>query len=500
VTVYLVGAGPGDPGLLTLRAAELLSRAEVVVHDRLVDRRVLAMAPASALLVDVGKRSGASDGALAQEEINALLVELASRRGPVVRLKGGDPYVLGRGGEEAIALGAAGVDYQVVPGLSSAVAVPSYAGVPVTHRGVASGFVVVTGHDAGAPASTVDWGLLAASTCTIVVLMGAATRDAIARRLVDGGRAASTPVLVVENGTMPDQRSLRTTLGGLAALEVTSPATIVVGEAAALTLASYEERPLFGWRVVVTRPAAQSAALAGPLADAGALPVELPLIEIRAPRDGGAALRCAASRLDSYDWVVLTSANAVERLLGEVRDARAFGLAKIAAIGPSTAGALRRHGIVADLVPQAYVGEALVEAFPAPSKPVGEGGRVLLARAAVARDVVPDGLAALGWQLEIVEAYETVHSQVDSGALDAVALADAVTFTSPSTVEAFVELAGLERLPPIVASIGPVTTAAASAAGMAVDAQARQHTAEGLVEALVHYARDRRGKVRRRPG
>lgn len=501
MSVYLVGAGPGDPGLLTVHAAELLARADVVVHDRLVDPRVLAMAPRSARLVDVGKRSGARSEAPTQEQINALLVELGREGSVVIRLKGGDPYVLGRGGEEAVALGGAGVDYEVVPGLSAATAVPAYAGVPVTHRGVASGFAVVTGHDAASDASAADWELLARSGCTVVVLMGVAARGALARRLVDGGRPASTPVLVVERGTTPAQRSRRTTLAGLGALEVSSPATIVIGETAALSLASYEQRPLFGWRVVVTRPAAQSEALARPLAAAGALPVELPVVEIRDAPDGGAALRSAAARLATYDWIVLTSANGVERLLAEVRDARAFGAARVVAIGPATAEALRRHGIVADLVPERYVGESLVEAFSSPDVAGTKGGgRVLLARAAVARDVVPEGLVALGWEVDVVAAYETVAADPSALELDAVAGADAVTFTSPSTVHAFLELAGAERLPPVVVSIGPVTSAAAAASGIAVDVEAEEHTVTGLVTALAAHAASRGGTRPPAPG
>lgn len=487
MTVYLVGAGPGDPGLVTLRAAELLERAEVVVYDRLVDPRVLSMAP-RARLVDVGKHSGNGVSSPSQAEINAVLVEVGRDSQLVVRLKGGDPYVLGRGGEEALALASAGIDYEVVPGISSAIAVASYAGVPVTHRGAAPGFIVVNGHDAAEAVPSADWAALAASRCTIVVLMGASTSDMVARRLLEGGLDTSTPVLVVENGTTPAQRSRRATLAGLARLEVSSPATIVVGEVAALGLASFEQRALFGWRVVVTRPASAGAAMAAALGAAGALPVELPVVEIVAPPDGGAALREAAGHLASYAWIVCTSANAVDRLFAEVHDARALGAAKVAAVGPATAAALRRHGVVADLVPEHALGAALVEAFPAPGPKV-VGGRVLLPRAVAAPDVVPAGLAALGWSVEVVDAYATVRRGVDEGALERVASADAVTFASPSAVSAFLSAAGARRLPPVVATIGPVTSAAARDAGLAVHVEAAEPSPAGIVDALSAYAR-----------
>lgn len=483
MTVYLVGAGPGDPGLLTVRAASLLAAADVVVHDRLVDERVLARARPGARLLDVGKSPG--DGEDAQPGIDALLVSLGAKGGTVVRLKGGDPYVFGRGGEEALALERAGVAYEVVPGVSAATAVPACAGVPVTQRGLASGFAVVTGHDATSTSSSVDWALLAGSRCTVVVLMGVAARAEIAARLVSAGRDPSTPVLVVTRGSTPEQRSERTTLALLGELAVESPATIVIGEVARLDLASYERRPLAGWRVLVTRAAEQGAALAERLAALGARPVELPVIEIVAPADGGAALASAASRLGGFEWVVLASANAADRLLDEVRDARALGPAKVAAVGPATAAALSRRGILADLVPSRYVGEALAEAFPPPTRP---GARVLVARAAVSRDVVPDALRAAGWEVEVVDAYETRPVEPDPDRVEATLGADAVTFASPSAVSSCVAAIGRDRLPAVVATIGPVTTAAALKAGVEVTVEATEHTAEGLVAALAAHA------------
>jgi len=488
MTVYLVGAGPGDPMLITVRGADLLRRADVVVHDRLVDERLLSLAPATARRVDVGKRPGDS---AAQERINGLLVELAGRHDVVVRLKGGDPYVFGRGGEEALALERAGLEYEVVPGVSSVNGVLAYAGIPVTHRGLADSFTVVTGHGAGAGAiSGVDWDAMARVGGTIVVLMGVAHRAEMAERLIAGGRSPATPVAVIEHGTVRDQRTVRTTLGALFATETATPAIIVVGDVAELDLAWFERRPLFGWRVVVTRTQTQASILADQLAQRGAWPVELPVIEIAEPGDGGAALDVAAAELADYDWVVFTSANAVDALWHKVRDARALGRARVAAIGDGTASALAARGIVADLVPDRLVAESLLEAFPAPD---ALGARVLLPRAAVARDVLPDGLRERGYVVDVVEAYRTLRPELGPDALDALAGAHAVTFTSSSTVTGFLELAGRSSVPPVVACIGPVTAATARAEGLLVDVESPTHTVSGLVEALAGFARDQAG-------
>jgi len=489
VTVYLVGAGPGDPGLLTARALELLSVADVVVHDRLVDARVLGFARHGSLLLDVGKRAG-GDAAAAQQEINALLVEHGRGGALVVRLKGGDPYVLGRGGEEALALEAAGVPYEVVPGVSALAAVPAYAGVPLTQRGLSSSVVVVTGHDpTGEAGVEVDWDAIGRSAATVVVMMGVARRAEIAASLMRAGRAGSTPVLVVERGTTPMQHSARTTLEGLGALEVESPATIVVGAVAGLHLSAFEDRRLFGRRVVVTRPHHQAGPLVRALWAEGASAVEMATIEIAEAADGGRALAGAAARLGAFEWVVFSSENGVERLFAELRDARAFGAARVAAIGPGTAAALAAHGVVADLVPERFVAEGLLEVFPSRDAVARPGsGKVLLARAALARDVLPKGLGRLGWQVEVVEAYRAVRPEPSPELLGEVASADAVTFTSSSTVTGFLEMAGRDRLPPVIASIGPVTSATARAAGLEVTVEAREHTVGGLVEALAAHA------------
>ncbi|HEX2119719.1 MAG TPA: uroporphyrinogen-III C-methyltransferase [Acidimicrobiales bacterium] len=476
MTVYLVGAGPGDPGLLTRRGAELLARADVVVHDRLSEISLLHLAPATAERIDVGKSPGSP---VAQEEINALLVERGRAGQEVVRLKGGDPFVFGRGGEEAVALAEAGVPFEVVPGISSAVAVPAYAGIPVTHRGLSTSFTVVTGHSRHAVDNDVDWDALARAADTIVVLMGVAHRAEIAARLQAGGLPGDTPVAAIRWGTRPGQRTVRTTLRDLPDVTLEPPVTIVIGRVAGLDLRWFEGRPLFGRRVVVTRARAQASSLVEKLTALGAEAVELPTIEIGDPSDGGQALRAAAARLSSYTWVVFTSTNAVDRLFAHLHDARDFGPARVAAVGPGTAAALAARGVVADLQPPSAVAESLVEAFPEGS------GAVLLPQAAAARPVLAEGLRAKGWEVHVAEAYRTVAARPSDEALAAAAKADAIAFTSSSTVTSWLDLAGAAALPPVVACIGPVTAATAAEHSLPVTVVAEEHTVDGLVAALV---------------
>ncbi len=486
MTVYLVGAGPGDPGLLTVRGAEILGRADVVVYDRLSVSSLLELAPAGAERISVAKAPGRV--VMAQDDINALLVERGRAGHTVVRLKGGDPFVFARGGEEAAALLSAGVPFEVVPGVTSAIAVPAYAGIPVTLRHSSTSVTIVTGHEdptAGVQGS-VDWDAVARVGGTIVVLMGVARIGAIASRLVAAGRSPDTPVASVTWGTRPQQRTTRATLGTVAGAGLVAPATIVIGEVAAQDLAWFERRALFGYRVVVTRARAQASELTARLAALGADVVELPAIVVEDPADGGAALRRAAAEVAAggVDWVVLTSANGARRFLAELRDARDLGGVRVAAIGPGTAQALAAGNVVADLVPDRFVAEALLDAFPSPPE---RGGRVLLVRAAVARDVLPDGLAAAGWDVEVFEAYRTCAAVADPGRLEAAAGADAITFTSSSTVERGIELLGLDRVPPLVACIGPITAATARRRGLAVAVEADVHTVAGLVDALVAH-------------
>src|SRR3954451_9650330 len=378
MTVFLVGAGPGDPGLLTVRAAEVLATADVVVYDRLSAVGLLDLAPATAERISVGKAPGRAE--MTQADINALLIERGKAGQRVVRLKGGDPFVFARGGEEAAALLDANIPFEVVPGITSAIAVPAYAGIPVTLRHSSTSVTLVTGHEdpaAGAD-GTVDWEAVARVGGTIVVLMGVARIAQIAERLIAGGRSPDTPVASVTWGTRPQQTTVRATLATIGDRALEAPATIVIGEVAAQDLAWFERRPLFGKTVVVTRARAQSSELKTRLTALGAAVVELPSIIIDDPTDGGRALQAAAADVRSYDWVVLTSANGAERFLACLHDARDLGGVCVAAIGPGTAAVLAHANVRADLVPSRYVAEALLAAFPAPESTARR--RVLLAR------------------------------------------------------------------------------------------------------------------------
>ncbi len=488
VTVHLVGAGPGDPGLLTVRGAEVLAAAEVVVHDRLSALGLLDLAPEQAERIDVGKAPGQTRRS--QEEINELLVARGRRGQQVVRLKGGDPFVFARGGEEASALDAAGIDYEVVPGITSALAAPAYAGIPVTQRFSSTAFTVITGHeDPSAGEGTVDWEAAARLGGTLVILMGVARWPRIADRLLAAGLAPDTPAVAVHWGTRPDQRTTRATLATLGDHPLEAPSVIVVGRVAASRLTWFEDRPLFGRRVVVTRTRSQASQLSRALGVLGAEPLEVPVIEIGPPSDEGAALRAALGRLDVYDWVVFTSPNGVERTFAHIPDTRALGRASVAAIGPGTAAALADYRVQADLVPDRYVAEALLAAFPGPPP---AGGRVLVARAEEARPVLPDGLVARGWDVDVVATYRTTAATPSAEAATTVATADAVTFTSSSTVSRFVEAFGVAATPPMVACIGPITAATARDHGLDVTVEADEHTIAGLVAALRdHWAPSR---------
>jgi uroporphyrinogen III methyltransferase/synthase len=468
--------------LITVRGAELLGRADVVVYDRLVARSLLELVPPAAERISVGKAPGRVE--MDQSDINDLLVERARAGDTVVRLKGGDPFVFGRGGEEAEALAAAGVPFEVVPGITSAVAAPAYAGVPVTHRGVSTHFTVVTGHvDPAKGGSDVDWEALARAGGTLVILMGAGRIGEIAERLVAGGLAPHTPAVAVRHGTRPDQRTVRATLATIAGAGVEAPAAIVVGAVAGLDLAWFESRPLFGKQVVVTRAREQASGLRARLERLGAEVVELPAIEID-------PIAVTVPDLDAFAWLVLTSANGVATLfdrglVASGRDARALAGVRVAAIGPGTAAALADRGIRADLVPERFVAEALLDAFPPPS---GSGARVLLARAEQARDALPKGLEKKGYAVDVLATYRTVAATPDPDAVARVSRGDvdAITFTSSSTVTNLCDLLGTVPDPqPLVASIGPVTSKTALERGLRVDVEAEEHTIDGLVDALV---------------
>ncbi|MCL4533890.1 MAG: hydroxymethylbilane synthase [Bacteroidetes bacterium] len=499
--VYLVGGGPGEPGLLTVRGQELLRRAQVVVYDRLVDERLLAQVPAQAERVYVGK--AADRHTLRQEEINALLVAKGHEGKMVVRLKGGDPYVFGRGGEEALALREAGVPFEVVPGVTSAVAVPAYAGIPVTHRRVAASFTVITGHeDPTKSGSQVDWGHLPDGT--LVFLMGTENLSQIARSLVAHGRPAGTPAAFIHRGTTPFQRTIVGSLEDIAERVAGSrlgpPGILVVGEVVCLQerLAWFEERPLFGRRVLVTRSREQASAFSALLREEGAEPLELPAIEIRT-MDDYTALDAAVRSLDDYDWVAFTSANGVrffwDRLRAAGKDARALPL--VCAIGPATAAALAERGVVADLQPEEYVAEALAKAL---SERGIAGRRFLLPRAAEAREVLPRELELAGASVTEVAAYRTVVPEDSRARLAALLLegVDAIAFTSSSTVRNLVHLLDGEvrRLAGIaIAAIGPITADTVQGLGLPVDVVAAEYTIPGLVTALKEYFASQRATL-----
>jgi uroporphyrinogen III methyltransferase/synthase len=492
--VYLVGAGPGDPGLMTGRSLELIGSVDAIYYDRLIPPGALDGAREDAELVYVGKAPGRP--AVAQEEIGERLIEAARAGKSVVRLKGGDPFVFGRGGEEGEALRAAGVEFEVVPGVTAGVAASAYAGIPVTHRDDASAVAFVTGHeDPEKEASAIDWEALARFPGTLIFYMGVKRLASNAAALIAAGRDAEEPAAAVERGTMEGQRTVVATLGTLAeAVEregIGAPALIVVGPVVRRreTLAWLERRPLYGRRVVVTRARAQASGLAARLRGLGAEVVELPAIRIE-PRIESEEVRRAVESIGEYALVCLTSPNGVRLLFEALRaaglDARALAGATVAAIGPGTARALAKCGIAADIVPERFVAESLVEALGGVAV---EGKRVLVARAAEARDVIPEHLSGRGAEVDVVALYETVREEPDAEAVEAAQGADYVTFTSSSTVRNLTEALG-ERFPRSarVVSIGPVTSDAARASGLEVHVEAERHDVDGLVQALLEDA------------
>jgi uroporphyrinogen III methyltransferase/synthase len=480
--VYLVGAGPGDPGLLTVRGRELLSRADVVIFDYLSDESLLEYCRAGVKLIDVGKRPGRP---VPQSEINQVLIRSAADAKTVVRLKGGDPFVFGRGGEEALALIEAGIPFEVVPGVSSAIAVPAYAGIPVTHRGLSTSFTVVTGHRHGNATDQVDWASLARLSGTIVVLMGVAHRGEIAQKLIAGGLSPDTAVAAVKWGTRSDQKTVRTALSALGEIPISSPSTIVIGAVAELDLSWFEKRPLLGKRVVVTRAKDQSRTLVAKIRELGGEALSVPTIAILPPEDGSEALARSARRLSEYDWLIFTSANAVPRFFQFLKDARDLAGVKVAAIGTGTAQELAKFNIVADLVPPSFVAESLISEFP-----VGPG-KVLLPRAKVARDLIRVELAEKGWQVDVVEAYRTEAPPTKPALMEAIGGSDAIIFTSSSTALNFLAGYGLESLPELVVSIGPVTTKTLEENGVKGVVTSAVHNIDGVIETVQNLLSNR---------
>jgi uroporphyrinogen III methyltransferase/synthase len=483
--VYLVGAGPGDPDLITLKGRKVLARADAVLYDNLANERLLDYAPATAERIYVGKKRAEQE--MSQEEISAILVDRARRGWTVVRLKGGDPFIFGRGGEEMEALAAAKIPFEIVPGVTTPLGLAAYTGVPLTHREHTSAVTFVTGHNVEA----IDWGKVGSAE-TVVLFMGLVNFAAISREMIAKGRSPATPAMAVRWATRPDQQTVVGTLADLPATLTQCgfrpPATIVIGEVVSLRdrFNWFERLPLFGQRIVITRDRRQGAMLSEPLEELGAEVLPLPVIEIRPPLDP-APLDRAIARLETYDWIIFTSANGVQGFLDRLdvstRDLRSLK-AKLCAIGPGTSAALEALHLKVDRVPEQFVAESLVEAFAADDL---RGVRILLPRAAVARDVLPVELSRRGATVDVCEAYHTVEpAGAAAKAREVLARKPHwITFTSSSTVKNLVSAVGAEALRPFrLASIGPITSATIREHGLEVAVEADPHTIPGLVQAV----------------
>lgn len=502
--VYLVGAGPGDPGLLTLRGKELLERAEVVVYDYLANPKLLKLVPVTAKLIYAGKKGGGLH-AFTQEGINKLLVEHAKAGKRVVRLKGGDPFIFGRGGEEIQELAIEGVPFEVVPGVTSASAAATYTGIPITHREYTASVAFVTGHeDPTKKFSSIDWQKLGTGAGTLVIYMGIKNLEDIVRQLVEGGRSADTPVAVVRWASTPRQRSVVGTLSTIAGLVLAEgikpPALIIVGEVVQQRhrINWFETRPLFGKRIVVTRTREQASELVQQLEEQGAECLEYPTIEIKELEDYS-EIDHALKQLPDYDWLLLTSPNAVsfffQRLQKSGLDSRALAGLRIAAVGKATDAALKEFGLAADLLPQHFTGEGLAEALLATGV---TGKHFLLPQAQQASRLLPEMLAGAGAEISIIPVYRTVPAATYGEALQEELQAGAIdllTFTSSSTVSNCFALLGckdsqeLQQLlgTTLVAAIGPVTAATLQEYGINCHIQPQEHTISGMVNAIVAY-------------
>ena len=498
--VYLIGAGPGSPDLITVKGRKCLQKADVIVYDYLASESLLSLAGEDAETIYAGKKSGRHS--MSQEEINNLLIEKAKEGLTVARLKGGDPFIFGRGGEEAMELSRAGITFEIVPGVTSAVAVPAYAGIPLTHRGFSSTVCFITGHeDPTKEESSINWSALSESSGTLVFLMGIGNLEKIARKLIDGGRPSDSPVVVIGNGTMPNQRTITGTLANISKkvkdADLTPPGVIVVGDVVNLRghLNWFESRPLFGKRILVTRPEDQATGFIMALSGLGAQCLLFPTIEIIPPESWGELDR-AIEGLSRYDWILFTSVNGVAHFFARLdvakKDTRHLNGIKIGAIGPKTAAALMDRGINPDLIPDTYRAEEMVEALK--GYPIN-GKRVLLPRPAIARDLIPQSLKTLGALVDEVEAYQTVQPEYSQDQLHRLfkkGKIDMITFTSPSGVTNFLAL--LEGKPIYeeiskvgVACIGPVTAQKAKEVGLKVVVAPDEYTAEALARAIAEF-------------
>ncbi len=497
--VYLIGAGPGDAGLISVKAVKLLSRAEVVIYDNLVNKELLKFVPKNSEIIYAGKKAGAHS--MTQSEINALIVEKAREGKIVLRLKGGDPFIFGRGGEEAEILSAEGIPFEVVPGITSAIAVPAYAGIPLTHRDYTSTVAFITGHEKEDKAqSRINWEMLSKGVDTLVFLMGVGNLRFICETLIKYGKPENTPVAVIENGTLPYQRTTTGTLKTIPEIAkkkgIKPPAIIVVGGVVDLraTLNWFEKKPLFGRKILITRATEQAGDMVRHLSELGAYCIEFPTIEI-VPPPSWEPLDSAIKRLREYHWIVFTSINGVisffERLLRSGYDVRHMGGIKVAAIGKMTSAGLKQRGVIPDLVPTEFRAEALVEEL---IKNNIRGKRVLIPRALHARELLPVELKNAGAVVDVVPAYETVRpSHPDSFISEILELApyDFITFTSSSTVRNFVSFfeGRQELLKEItrgakIACIGPITSKTAEELGLHVHILPEQYTIESLVSAI----------------
>jgi uroporphyrinogen-III synthase (EC 4.2.1.75)/uroporphyrinogen-III C-methyltransferase (EC 2.1.1.107) len=494
--VYLVGAGPGDPKLITVKGSECIAKAEVLVYDRLASRRLLSLAKEDCELIYVGKSPDRHT--LRQEEINQVLVQKGKEGKIVTRLKGGDPFVFGRGGEEALALIDAGIPFEIVPGVTSAIAVPAYAGIPVTHRELTSSFTVITGHeDPAKNSSAIDWEHLGPVDGTLVFLMGMENLELIAQKLIENGKNPETPVGIIQWGTRSEQRTLVGKLHNIAQLVkeqgFTNPSIIIVGQVVSLRekLKWFEQRPLFGKRIIVTRARHQASVLSQVIEDLGGEAWEFPAIEI-APPTQPERLTKVIKELKRFQWLVFTSVNGVEAFFKELgkqgRDIRDLRGMELVAIGPVTRAALENKNLRVAYVPEEYRAEKIIEGLASRILP-GQG--VLIARAEEARDILPESLKALGADVWDVPAYKTVLGGANREELKRLLgekAVDAVTFTSSSTVRNFMQLldSDISLLDNVkVFSIGPITSATARELGLTVHKEAVQYTIDGLVEALV---------------
>ncbi len=500
--VFLVGAGPGDPGLLTLKAKQCIEEAHVVIYDYLANRVFLEYASKDAEILYVGKKGG--DHTMKQEDINALIIEKTANGKTVVRLKGGDPFIFGRGGEEAQELIRAGVPFEVVPGVTSAISVPAYAGIPLTHRDFTATVAFVTGHeDPTKEKSNIHWDKLATAAGTLVFLMGVGNLKKISERLIACGRSFKTPAAVIRRGTLSDQETVTGTLQDIAERTekagIRPPAIIVVGDVVTLReeLNWFETRPLFGKRIIVTRAREQASGFLRKLASLGAECIEFPTIQVLPP-ESWEPMDAAIAHLTDYGWILFTSPNGVKFFLDRLhfhgKDVRELKGIRIGAIGPKTAEQWRRQGIVPDLVPTEYRAEAIVEAF----KEMGiRPGKVLLPRAEKAREVLPEELGKMGFTVDVIPAYQTVKPDQDT-AMVAEMLQKGqihmVTFTSSSTVANFLNM--IDRRDPAtrknldgvkIACIGPVTAETAQTNGLTVTLTPNQYTIDSLTEAIVEY-------------